>query len=370
MLDRLYKSFTIGLSIILLLTIAVVDQTSQQYWLLHLFQITDHSRSSIENFLEFFSIIGLIGILIKYLVNLSTRLVFKFMITKQFSNIISNKLIRKLQESSNFYKLSGDSREVTIVLYNLANLNLLYDRYKSDPIKLLSIINLYFSKLSDVIIKNNGMIYKQFNGCIIAIWNAPVLTTDYQDSATTASLLILNVVKELNQQLIVEHIVPMLINITITTSDAVLGNTNINSNYGCFSQGLNTVINLQDISNDYKVKIILDYNTACKINSKFITIELDTIIINNDIMKIYTVIERSKTNNPLHIKTANTQHEKFILAYNEQRWERAAIIGSSLKSAWGYQLKDYYSLMVDRSKLASNKPVDTSWNGVFKYISK
>ena len=142
--------------------------------------------------------------------------------------------------------------------------------------------------------------------------------------------------------------------------------------YSCLGDAVNLAARLEGQSKDYGVKIVLGNNTAQALGSEFITVELDTIAVKGKTegVRIFTVVDHTVFDKSHHIQSAQSQHQKFLESYKDQRWDRAIILAKSLSTGWNSQLKEYYNMMIKRCQHLKEEPPETNWDGVYRAKTK
>lgn len=315
-------------------------------------------------------LVGLHAYVIKFL----SEYFQKQQIKKQFEHYLAPAMVKKLQKNPNLLKLGGDTRELTLLFCDIRGFTPISEQYKTDPQGLTSLINRFLTPMTDIIMKNEGTIDKYMGDCIMAFWNAPLDVDRQQEMAVKSAMEMLAHLKMLNEELAKDNLLPINIGIGINTGEVVVGNMGSNQrfDYSCLGDAVNLAARLEGQSKDYGVKIVLGNNTAQALGSEFITIELDTIAVKGKTegVRIFTVVDHTVFDKSHHIQSAQSQHQKFLESYKDQRWDRAIILAKSLSTGWNSQLKEYYNMMIKRCQHLKEEPPETNWDGVYRAKTK
>lgn len=320
----------------------------------------------------------IVGIGLVYIHSYTVKFLSEFFqkqqIKKQFEQYLAPTMIKKLQENPGLLKLGGDTRQLTLLFCDIRGFTTISEQYKSNPQGLVKLINRFLTPMTDIIMRHQGTIDKYMGDCIMAFWNAPIDVQEQQSLAVQSAVEMLVHLNKLNESLKKENSLPINIGIGINTGNVVVGNMGSNQrfDYSCIGDAVNLASRLEGQTKDYGVKIIIGHETVIGLPDKWLTIELDTIAVKgkSEAVKIYTLSSYVGFSKPDSLKIAIAQHDKFLDAYRTQRWERAIIIGKSLVTAWNFELKDYYKMMIERCYFLQQNPPGPNWDGVFRATNK
>jgi len=93
-------------------------------------------------------------------------------IKNTFAQYLSPKVVEVLVKEPERLKLGGEKRDMTVLFLDIAHFTTISE--KMDPESLTNFLNRYLSSLTDVILKNDGVVDKYIGDCIMAFWNAPL----------------------------------------------------------------------------------------------------------------------------------------------------------------------------------------------------
>ena len=93
-------------------------------------------------------------------------------IKNTFAQYLSPKVVEVLVKEPDRLKLGGEKRDMTVLFLDIAHFTTISE--KMDPESLTNFLNKYLSALTDVILKNDGVVDKYIGDCIMAFWNAPL----------------------------------------------------------------------------------------------------------------------------------------------------------------------------------------------------
>jgi adenylate cyclase len=110
----------------------------------------------------------------------------KAFIKKAFRHYLSPAVIESILKDPSQLKLGGERKELTILFSDVEGFSTFSE--KLDPEHLTSLLNLFLSDMTDIILDEGGTLDKYEGDAIIAFWNAPVDQDDHADRACRAAL--------------------------------------------------------------------------------------------------------------------------------------------------------------------------------------
>ena len=298
----------------------------------------------------------------------------KMLIKKQFGTYLSPAMVLILQKNPELLKLGGETKKLSILFADIRGFTPISEQYKTDPQGLTLLINRFLTPMTDFIMSRDGTIDKYMGDCIMAFWNAPVNVENHELKAVESALGMVDRLKELNNELESEGLMPINIGIGINTGEVVVGNMGSNNrfDYSILGDAANLASRLEGQSKGYGVTIILGEETATAVENELFSVELDSIAVKGkiDAVRIFTVLG----NNEWVFKNTNwyfnqQQHEKFLKLYRGQSWMMAEKFANDLKDSWP-DMADYYDIMLDRiAEYKENSPGE-DWDGVYRATTK
>jgi adenylate cyclase len=121
----------------------------------------------------------------------------KLAIRRMFAQYMSEKVISHLMEHPERLKLGGERRRVTLFFSDLAGFTGLSERLS--PEEVVSLLNDYLSRMTDIILEEEGTVDKFEGDAIMAFWGAPLAQEDQALRACRAALKQQAALAELNR---------------------------------------------------------------------------------------------------------------------------------------------------------------------------
>ena len=298
----------------------------------------------------------------------------KMLIKKQFGTYLSPAMVMILQKNPELLKLGGETKRISIMFSDIRGFTPISEQYKTNPQGLTTLINRFLTPMTDLIMSRDGTIDKYMGDCIMAFWNAPVNIESHEKEAVESALKMVERLKELNDELESEGLMPINIGIGINTGECVVGNMGSDKrfDYSILGDAANLASRLEGQSKGYGVTIILGEETATAVENDLFNIELDNIAVKGkkDSVRIFTVLG----NNEWVFHNTNwyglqQQHDKFLVLYRAQKWMVAEKFANDLRAAWP-EMSDYYNIMLQRIGEYKDNPPGEDWDGVYRATTK
>ena len=191
-------------------------------------------------------------------------------IHRAFKFYLAPQVIDGLLKDTSKLKLGGERREITILFSDVRNFTTISEGL--DPAKLVSLMNEYFTCMTDIIMEEGGMVDKYIGDAIMAIFGAPAEQADHAEKACRAALRMFSALAELEPVLCKKYgIGGFKIGIGINTGIAHVGNMGSSNrfNYTAIGDAVNVASRLEGLTKEYKTPIIVSSATKCGCGASF-----------------------------------------------------------------------------------------------------
>ena len=188
-----------------------------------------------------------------------------------FSQATDSVLVDRLLDYPDAVKLGGDRRRITILFSDIRSFSTLSETM--DPHDLVDFLNHYFTAVTDVIFKNNGMIDKFIGDAVMAIFGAPLPDEDHAYRACKTAVEMLEVQKQLSKARESEGSPPFRIGVGIHTGEVILGNlgSEKRSNYTCIGDAVNVASRIEGLNKTFYTELLISMDT-CQECSQFLNV--------------------------------------------------------------------------------------------------
>ena len=143
-------------------------------------------------------------------------------IRKTFGRYLSDSIVDTILESPDGASLGGEKRQLTIMMTDLRGFTSISERLPAENV--VSIINIFFEIMTEIILKYQGTIDEFIGDAILAIFGAPLLRNDDAQRAVACALEMQLAMAEVNQRNREAGYPEVAMGIGINTGDVVVGN--------------------------------------------------------------------------------------------------------------------------------------------------
>ena len=289
-------------------------------------------------------------------------------IREVFSHYISPKLVEELIQNPEMVKLGGEKKELTCFFSDIAGFTTISE--KLQPEELVSLLNEYLSRMSNIIMENRGTIDKYIGDAIMGIFGAPV---DSENNAKDACVAALSYQKDL-EKLREEKNVKLFARIGINTGEMIVGNMGCSIgeikrfDYTVIGDEVNLASRLEGINKYYGTNIIISENTYEKVKNDFEVRPLDFVKVKgkNKAVMIFQLIDFKNNIDDIQRKKLDI-HLKALENYKNRNWEEAKkLFNELIESSDDYIAKQY----IERIDVYEQSPPPNDWDYSYTFTSK
>ncbi len=172
-----------------------------------------------------------------------------------FQRYVSSQVVEELLMSPDKVVLGGKRREVTVLFADIRNFTGMASRMA--PEEVVSILNEFFTMITEVIFKYNGTLDKYIGDAAMAIYGAPIEEENHAEKALETALEMQERMKLLGRRFLERGIEPIKIGIGITTGEAVIGNIGSlrRMEYTAIGDSVNLAARLEEVAKPDQILI-------------------------------------------------------------------------------------------------------------------
>jgi adenylate cyclase len=162
-------------------------------------------------------------------------------------------------------KLSGDKRELTILVSDVRNFTTMTEG--SDPLELIALLDEYFAAMTEIIFRHNGIVDKFIGDGILAYWGAFTPQINHAAEAAKAAVEMIDRVKELNKTWAAQGRQTIAIGVGVNTGTVIFGNIGKGKKieFTVIGDAVNLAARLEGLNKEFGTSIIVSEFTQQRI---------------------------------------------------------------------------------------------------------
>jgi len=267
---------------------------------------------------------------------------------KAFSKYVSPVLVQEIMKNPEKLKLGGEKRHITIMFSDIRGFTSISESMK--PGKLVSLLNEYLTEMTNIVLRNKGVVDKFIGDAVMVFWGAPLDEKEQQYLACKTAVEMMESIKKWKK---------INIGLGINDGDVIVGNMGSNErfDYTVIGDDVNLASRLEGLNKQYGTNIIVSKSVYEKVKDKFVFRRLDLVKVKGK-KKPVMIYELTRNMSENHIEIYEQAFEDYL---NKD-------FDSALKSF--NKLNDKASkVFVERCKVLKKKKV-INWDGSFEHTSK
>jgi len=282
-----------------------------------------------------------------------------------FAQYMSEVVISHLLEHPEKLKLGGERRRVTLFFSDLAGFTTLSERL--DPEAVVGLLNDYLSRMTDIILEEEGTVDKFEGDAIMAFWGAPLDQEGQAVSACRAALRQAAALEGLNREFAARGLPRLNLRMGLHTGDAIVGNLGSQKrfDYTAIGDSVNLASRLEGLNKFYGTPIMASEATVRECREAVEFRELDWVAVKGRKAPV-TVFEVLALKGDLTPEEA-AGREKFaqgLRLFRERAFGEAA---RAFAAVLDHLPEDGPSLMFkDLCGQFQEDPPPDDWDGVFR----
>ncbi|MBM4273289.1 MAG: adenylate/guanylate cyclase domain-containing protein [Deltaproteobacteria bacterium] len=203
----------------------------------------------------------------------------KRFIRGMFGQYMSETVINHLLQHPEKLKLGGERRRVTLFFSDLAGFTTLSERLPPETV--VGLLNDYLSRMTEIILQEEGTVDKFEGDAIMAFWGAPLDQEDQAVRACQAALSQTAALRELNREFAHQGLPELKLRIGIHTGEAIVGNLGSQKrfDYTVIGDTVNLASRLEGLNKFYATAIMASEVAVADCGGEIEFRELDLVAV-------------------------------------------------------------------------------------------
>jgi adenylate cyclase len=184
-----------------------------------------------------------------------------------YSRFLPEYVVKQMLENPESFKLGGVSQTITILFADIRGFTRISEH--APPEKIVSLLNRYFSAMTDIIFAHGGTLDKYLGDGLMALFGAPTATPEDASNAINAAVAMQRRILGINQELRDEGLSEIGVGMGLHTGEVIVGyiGSERRSEYTAIGDTVNTSSRLE--SNARGGEILLSDATAKAAHSRY-----------------------------------------------------------------------------------------------------
>lgn len=285
-----------------------------------------------------------------------------------FGQYVPAKHIDEMLKKGSGDSLGGEDREMTVLFADIRSFTTLSEKMTATELK--SMLNEFFTPMTEIIFKYKGTIDKYVGDMIMAFWGAPLYDKKHAQNAITAALEMQKKVTELAPVFAKKNYPEIHIGIGLNTGEMSVGDmgSKFRRNYTVLGDAVNLGSRVEGLTKFYGANIIVTESTQTN-QTRFVFQQLDRVRVKGKKTGINIYEPLCLTSELTEaLKQELELHVVALRYYFEQQWSLAKSSFQHLKNL--YPERKLYSLYLERIEYYDQTPPDADWDGIYTHINK
>lgn len=196
-----------------------------------------------------------------------------------YSRFLPEYVVKQMLESPESFKLGGVSQTITILFADIRGFTRISEH--APPEKIVSLLNRYFSAMTEIIFAHGGTLDKYLGDGLMALFGAPTATPDDASNALNAAVAMQRRLLGINRELREEGFAEIGVGMGLHTGEAIIGyiGSDRRSEYTAIGDTVNTSSRLE--SNARGGEILVSDATAKAAHSRYKLKPREPIMVKN-----------------------------------------------------------------------------------------
>lgn len=207
------------------------------------------------------------------------------------SRYVSRDAARRLIEEKMLPTLRGEKRDVTVLIADIANLNLVADRLP--PEQLVELLNEYFEAMVEIIFHHSGTIDRLLGNRLIAVFGAPINDEHKERHSINAAIEMRQELARLNLKWQLGGEESFRLGVGIHTGQSLLGNIGTcgNVEFTVLGDSVDTATLIGSKSEEFSTDTLVSETTVEKVRDEFSFDEVGDVQPRglSDFIRLYSV---------------------------------------------------------------------------------
>lgn len=284
-----------------------------------------------------------------------------------FGTYVPPELVDEMVKDPDRYSMTAATREMTVMFCDMRGFTASAETMS--PTELQELLNMVFSRLTQVIRHHRGTIDKYMGDCVMAFWGAPVETSEHATLAVRAALGMASEIDRINTERERAGLPGISVGIGLNTGDMCVGDmgSDVRRSYTVVGDAVNLGSRLEGLSKHYGVSIVASENTRNNAPG-FVWQELDLVRVKGKAraVAIHSPLATGSPDETLAEELGLWQQVRAAWAVRDWSVCEARLIELQRRNA----KKVLYRVYAERVGSLKQSPPPLDWDGASSFDTK
>ncbi|MDA1370155.1 MAG: adenylate/guanylate cyclase domain-containing protein [Proteobacteria bacterium] len=276
--------------------------------------------------------------------------------------------IDSMLENPDNYTFEGESKELTVLFSDIRGFTTISEKLSAAELKTL--LNDFFTPITEIIFKHNGTIDKYVGDMVMAFWGAPLDDPKHSENAIIAALEMLEKVEELKPEFAERGYPEVNVGVGVNTGFMNVGDmgSTYRRSYTVLGDAVNLGSRLEALTKFYGIRLLIGEETARKL-SGFLLRLIDKVKVKgkHEAIECYQPI-CLEVDADDELKARVAEYHEALDCYYSQDWDAAEERLNDLLQKEPATL--LYQVYLERIETLREVELPQDWDGAFTHTSK
>lgn len=289
----------------------------------------------------------------------------KKVVRAAFGRYVSSAVVEEILKDQSKLRLGGQKKELTVMFVDLVGFTKLSEHM--DVSLVTQLLNEYFTRMTRILLANQGTLDKYMGDGIMCFWGAPLDIPAHAQLACKTALEMQAELARINAEWKTKHNITIENRIGVHTGDMAVGNMGSDQvfSYTVMGDNVNLGSRLEGVNTVYGTKIVVSAATAGKAGDGFLFRPLDMVQVKGkeDAVEIFELVSPMPGKEPEWVHAFRSG----LKAYRAGDWDDAeSAFGACLTLKPGDGPSQVFVERIRDFRLVQ----PDEWNGVWKLSRK
>lgn len=266
----------------------------------------------------------------------------RIFIRRAFSHYVAPSIVNELLKDPEKLGLQVNTREVTVLFCDIRRFTNLAEH--SSPIELSKFLNSYFSLMTEIIIKNKGMVDKYIGDAVMAVWGSPLHDPQHAARGVRAACEMVEAVRLYSNEL---QLGGKSINIGVGINSGIVSAGNFGCekhfDYTVLGDNVNLASRVEELTKTYPVQILITEYTREMLPDELLCRFIDKVAVKGRDKPVNLFEPVAPHKSLQYYEDESHTYNRAMKYYSEGKFVQAQNLFNTLYKETNDELYGFYS---------------------------